>query len=113
MSTLRHTTATLLLRAGVDLHRVQRILRHKDVKLTTDTYGHLQVEDLRAAINTLPALAADEVAASTGQHQDVLGFRLGRGGRLSKSEDNADNSQKGFHRTFSTMIRGKRRRDHQ
>src|SRR5207253_362445 len=51
---LRHSTATLLLRAGVDLHRVQRILRHKDVKLTTDTYGHLDVEDLRAAVETLP-----------------------------------------------------------
>jgi len=54
---LRHTTATLLLRNGVDLHRVQRILRHKDVKLTTDTYGHLEVEDLRTAINTLPTNA--------------------------------------------------------
>ncbi len=51
------TTATLLLRAGVDLHRVQRILRHKDVKLTTDTYGHLQVEDLRVAITTRPPRA--------------------------------------------------------
>jgi integrase len=51
---LRHTTATLLLRAGVDLHRVQRILRHRDVKLTADTYAHLQVEDLREAVNQLP-----------------------------------------------------------
>ncbi len=55
---IRHSTATLLLRAGVDLHRVQRILRHKDVTLTTDTYGHLQVEDLRAAVNTLPFSSA-------------------------------------------------------
>ncbi|GMU58941.1 MAG: hypothetical protein AMXMBFR34_07040 [Myxococcaceae bacterium] len=59
---LRHTTATLLLRAGVDLHRVQRILRHRDVKLTTDTYGHLEVEDLRAAVNTLPVVTLVEVA---------------------------------------------------
>src|SRR5437660_1505352 len=29
---LRHTTATLLLRAGVDAHRVQRLLRHRDVR---------------------------------------------------------------------------------
>jgi len=59
---LRHSTATLLLRASVDLHHVQRILRHQDVKLTVDTYGHLQVEDLRDAINKLPgAQPATEV----------------------------------------------------
>jgi integrase len=52
---LRHSTATLLLRAGVDLHRVQRILRHKDVKLTVGTYGHLLVDDLRAAVDALPS----------------------------------------------------------
>jgi pimeloyl-ACP methyl ester carboxylesterase len=47
---LRHTTATLLLRAGVDAHRVQRLLRHRDVRTTTGIYGHLDVEDLRAAL---------------------------------------------------------------
>jgi len=51
---LRHTTATLLLRERVDAHRVQRVLRHRDVKTTTGTYGHLVVEDLREAINKLP-----------------------------------------------------------
>jgi len=34
---LRHTTATLLLRAGIDVHRVQRVLRHRDVTTTTGT----------------------------------------------------------------------------
>lgn len=52
---LRHTTATLLLRERVDAHRVQRVLRHRDVKTTTSVYGHLVVEDLREAINLLPA----------------------------------------------------------
>ncbi len=51
---LRHTTATLLLRAGVDAHRVQRILRHRDVRTTTAIYGHLDVEDLRGALASLP-----------------------------------------------------------
>ena len=50
---LRHTTATLLLRAGVDVHRVQKILRHKDVRTTTLIYGHLDVEDLRSAVDHL------------------------------------------------------------
>ena len=51
---LRHSTATLLLRERVDAHRVQRLLRHRDVKTTTGRYGHLVVEDLRDAINLLP-----------------------------------------------------------
>ena len=50
---LRHATATILLRAGIDAHRVQRILRHRDVKTTVGTYGHLDVEDLREAMNKL------------------------------------------------------------
>jgi len=37
----------MLLRAGVDAHRVQRILRHADVRTTTATYAHLGVDDLR------------------------------------------------------------------
>jgi integrase-like protein/calcineurin-like phosphoesterase family protein len=51
---LRHSVATLLLRERVDAHRVQRLLRHRDVKTTTGTYGHLVVEDLLEAINLLP-----------------------------------------------------------
>ena len=48
---LRHTFATELLRRGVDVHRVQRLLRHSDVRVTTGTYAHLLVEDLRAAVD--------------------------------------------------------------
>ncbi len=50
-----HTAATLMLRAGVDAHRVQRILRHASVTTTTGTYGHFALEDLRDAVNrTVP-----------------------------------------------------------
>ena len=45
---LRHTSATELLRR---VHRVQRLLRHSDVRVTTGTYAHLLVEDLRAAVD--------------------------------------------------------------
>lgn len=61
---LRHTTATLLLRAGVDAHRVQRLLRHRDVRTTTTIYGHLDVEDLRAALAKLPELGPNWVQAA-------------------------------------------------
>lgn len=55
---LRHTTATFVLQAGVDFHRVQRIRRDRDVTLTADTYGQLQVEDLRSEVNTLALMAS-------------------------------------------------------
>ncbi len=48
---LRHTFATELLRQGVDMHPVQRLMRHGDVRVTTGTYAHLLVEDLRAAVD--------------------------------------------------------------
>src|SRR5207237_60443 len=37
----RHTTATLLLAAGVEVYAVARILRHSDPKITFETYAHL------------------------------------------------------------------------
>ncbi|WP_163997098.1 tyrosine-type recombinase/integrase [Pyxidicoccus caerfyrddinensis] len=55
---LRNTTATLLLKAGVPLATVQRRLRHSDPAITTEVYGHLNVEDMRRGINQL-ALQSD------------------------------------------------------
>lgn len=56
---LRHSTATILLRAGVDAHRVQKLMRHSSFDTTSKTYAHLIVEDLRAgqatAFGTNPA----------------------------------------------------------
>jgi integrase len=45
---LRHSTATILLRDGVDAHRVQKLMRHASFDTTSRTYAHLIVEDLRA-----------------------------------------------------------------
>jgi len=50
---LRHTTATLLLKAGVPLATVQRILRHSDPAITTEVYGHLDLDDMRKGLNQL------------------------------------------------------------
>jgi integrase len=50
---LRYTAATLMLRAGVDAHRVQRIQRHASVTTTTGTYGHLAIDDLRDAVTRI------------------------------------------------------------
>jgi integrase len=43
---LRHTTATLL-RSGVPLVVVQKVLRDRDPKLTEAVYGHLATDYLR------------------------------------------------------------------
>ena len=60
---LRHSTATLLLRAGVSAAIVQRILRHSDVRLTLGTYGHLDMADMRASLEKLPAVSGPVVDA--------------------------------------------------
>ncbi len=51
---LRHTTASLLLQAGVPLQAVQAIMRHRDPKLTMRVYGHLSPSYLRGEVNRLP-----------------------------------------------------------
>ena len=50
---LRHTTASLLMMAGVNPGAVQRILRHSDPRITTETYGHHQPDYLRSEIDRL------------------------------------------------------------
>lgn len=60
---LRHTTATLLLKEGAPLAVVQRILRHSDPAITTETYGHLELADMRAAI---AKLKFEQVSSSDG-----------------------------------------------
>jgi hypothetical protein len=76
---LRHTTATLLLRAGVSPHHVQRILRHASINTTTAIYGHLQTEDLREGLAAVfgrepepEARAAEQVVV--GQNEVVRDF---------------------------------------
>ena len=50
---LRHTTASLLMSAGVNPGAVQRSLRHTDPRITTETYGHLAPDYLRSEIDRL------------------------------------------------------------
>jgi site-specific recombinase XerD len=51
---LRHTFASHLIMAGVNLKAVQTLLGHKSIKITMDIYGHLTPEHLEASINRLP-----------------------------------------------------------
>lgn len=47
---LRHTAGTAMSRHGVDIFTIQKILGHKDIKLTTNLYVHDEVERLRNAL---------------------------------------------------------------
>ena len=86
---LRHGVATMMLRAGVDAHRVQRVLRHSDIRTTLGTYGHLEVEDLRSAVNAIAPNGAPAIArASTDSHRDPekFGATLVQRARRSKKK---------------------------
>lgn len=48
--TFRHGYATELLRRGVAVEVVQRLLGHASIATTSDTYAHLTVEDTRRAL---------------------------------------------------------------
>jgi len=50
---VRHSTASLLMMAGANPAAVQRIMRHSDPKITTEVYGHLAPEYLRAEVDRL------------------------------------------------------------
>jgi integrase/recombinase XerD len=47
---LRHTRATELIRAGVPIEVVSKLLTHRSVTTTSNAYVHLDVEDLRAEL---------------------------------------------------------------
>jgi integrase len=49
---LRHTFASWLVQAGVNIYEVSRLLGHSDIK-TTQIYAHLRTDDLRQAVETL------------------------------------------------------------
>lgn len=72
----RHSYATELLRGGVDLHVVQRLLGHSNLETTT-RYLHLLDADLRAAIDrTYPPRSTEQASAPTIDEQlgvDALG----------------------------------------
>ena len=43
---LRHTFGTNLRRNGVDLYTIQKVMGHKDIDVTANTYVHNEIEVL-------------------------------------------------------------------
>src|SRR5262249_7887303 len=67
MHTLRHSSATRLLEAGVDILPVQKLLGHRQLS-TTARYLHLRTEYLRrlpSLLELLPVLAPPGAAAGS------------------------------------------------
>lgn len=59
---LRHTRATDLVRRGVPIEVVARLLTHRSSRTTSETYIHLEVTDIRQALYAAGVWSDDEVA---------------------------------------------------
>jgi integrase len=59
---LRHTYASHLAQAGVDLLTISKLLGHADTRITSKHYAHLAVKTLAAAVNKLPSVGLTEPA---------------------------------------------------
>lgn len=52
---LRHTFASHLVQAGIDLYRVKNLMGHSSITMT-EIYAHLATQDLKAAVKALPKI---------------------------------------------------------
>lgn len=53
MHSLRHSAATFMLMAGLNLHQVSRYLGHSQIALTSNLYGHVLDDAMRGAAEKL------------------------------------------------------------
>ena len=61
MTVTSHSAATRWLRDGVSVEVVSKLLGHSSVTTTSATYGHLTIEDARAALEKAGWLTGREV----------------------------------------------------
>ena len=79
---LRHTAATLALRAGVPVHVVSRRLGHKDAAITLRVYAHVLADMEQAGALELEDLLAPAVVLAeegTGLEPVVVDDQAGAG----------------------------------
>ncbi len=103
----RHTCGAWLAVAGSHPKVIQSILRHSDIRLTMDTYGHRLVEQESQALAKLPDLnLPPEIARmkATGTDPKNLGSHLVTPGKLNQfSPDLAGQKKPGMMLTHSPM----------
>lgn len=71
---LRHTYATTLYHAGVDLRTAQRLLGHSSIQMTADIYTHLQDADALAAGGQIDRYLTENPAPESKSSQKVVKF---------------------------------------
>lgn len=47
---LRHSYGTRLRRKGVDIYTIQKVMGHKDINITAQTYVHSEIDTLKKAL---------------------------------------------------------------
>lgn len=62
---LRHTAASLMIEAGIDLFKVSRTLGHTSIRTTADIYGHLTDEGRREVSERMQRVLISAVAETT------------------------------------------------
>ncbi len=63
---LRHTFATRALKKGLNLHSLQRLLGHSDIK-TTQVYLHLTIEDIRREYESIMEKPTSKYCSNCGR----------------------------------------------
>ena len=71
---LRHTYATTLYHAGVDLRTAQRLLGHSSIQMTADIYTHLEAEDSLNAAGQIDQYLASLPVSEGKSSQKVVNF---------------------------------------
>ena len=68
---LRHTYASHLAQAGVDLPTISKLLGHSDTRIASKHYAHLADKTLAAAVTKLPSFESDHrsVLAEVSRHR--------------------------------------------
>ena len=61
---LRHTFATLQLKNGTDLKRLQRWLGHSNISTTGNIYSHVTTQDLTGLADTMSKMITDNTSAN-------------------------------------------------
>lgn len=70
---LRHTFITRLVKAGVKPKEAQTLARHSTITLTMDRYAHSGLNDIAAAVESLPSLNRKPVGRDNPRHDPTSG----------------------------------------